>query len=1056
MKWILAILLLISYSAIGQSNDSTKYIWYKTQYGLRQPRIAADSFLHAPYGDTTGRRGFRPGAIMMHVNKKIYRWEGNNWIDIGSPVFALNGLHKDGDTIKLGGTLTELTDINNSGNSFVLHGTGDNVLKTVNGTLEALAATSPTGVASLSAANSATNGFSEINSTDEMAIINAGINGLFYNYQKLDSSGFTIVTRANIGGGATFKINNLGKMSNSAYTPGGAYEVNDSTAYKPTVMDVSGNIYRMNSWVGGGSSGEVNTASNQGTGVGVFKAKFGVDLQFKSLTTPASVSAASNTNDVAVQLVNDQASPSRWRFYGSKINDSSKGFQEIEENFLGILYNKNSWADLSDFTTNGVTASVVSNKIQVTPVSNGIYSCFLALNNTLDSIAYSNLQKWKFTIRVIVDEKTGTSYGFGQGMRSYNSYGKFNAIGRFAAYTGGGELYLTGGLDSVTLNTSARKLVFSAGDRVVLTVERDGGYLTTNVRNITTNSSLIDTSYYYSYNSAPYMPNTGKFAIWGFGGQFTVDSICISSNEVKNARLLIGGNSKMQGYLTSGYAQTAPAMLNSNFKTTVLHAGGSDRTIDFARSLKEVLAQRPQQVVLVDLMSNDIRQGAESSATIYARYDSITSVLVAAGIDVYHSPLYETSIDLSGVYAHIVGTYPASKILPTYSVGQLGGNLSGDGVHLNDAGNTALYNAIVQSYKLYGGNNRYGSTSGGQPVSGTTGSFAKFTSSSTVGSSSVSENSTTVVSSKGLDAPSLTLTNSSGGTDQKIWNQFPSSTTLSFATVNDAKSTNTNWMTINRSGTTPTAINLLTNTSVSAASGTALTITPVANTSQIGISGTVSGYAIPTNFSINASGGIFGNYINTNSGSSAHSEIAIGSTGASAFTAYRNNNTNVEYTVGQETISGEFRINYGTFPTLTGGSNRVKINSSGAITFDNAYTFPTADGSSGQTLQTNGSGTVSWANPLIKYQHTISTPSTGGTVSLLNGQYNIINPSGTIATLTINLPSSPANNDVVYIKYTQAVTTVTYGNGTVVDGIISPTAGGLVILTYDAGTSSWY
>lgn len=88
--------------------------------------------------------------------------------------------------------------------------------------------------------------------------------------------------------------------------------------------------------------------------------------------------------------------------------------------------------------------------------------------------------------------------------------------------------------------------------------------------------------------------------------------------------------------------------------------------------------------------------------------------------------------------------------------------------------------------------------------------------------------------------------------------------------------------------------------------------------------------------------------------------------------------------------------------------------------------------------------------------HTIFAPTTGGTVSLVNNQYNIINPAGALVALTVNLPSSPANNDVVYIKYTQSVTTVTYGNGTVVDGITSPVGGGLVVLTFDSGTTSWY
>jgi hypothetical protein len=93
---------------------------------------------------------------------------------------------------------------------------------------------------------------------------------------------------------------------------------------------------------------------------------------------------------------------------------------------------------------------------------------------------------------------------------------------------------------------------------------------------------------------------------------------------------------------------------------------------------------------------------------------------------------------------------------------------------------------------------------------------------------------------------------------------------------------------------------------------------------------------------------------------------------------------------------------------------------------------------------------------ISNYSHTIFTPLTGATVNLINKQYNIINPAGAILALTVNLPSTPSNNDVVYIKYTQTVTTVTYGNGTVVDGITSPVAGDLVVLTYDSGTTSWY
>lgn len=51
---------------------------------------------------------------------------------------------------------------------------------------------------------------------------------------------------------------------------------------------------------GGGGSGEANTASNVGTGVGVFKQKLGVDLQFKSLLAGTGISLVNGTDGITI------------------------------------------------------------------------------------------------------------------------------------------------------------------------------------------------------------------------------------------------------------------------------------------------------------------------------------------------------------------------------------------------------------------------------------------------------------------------------------------------------------------------------------------------------------------------------------------------------------------------------------------------------------------------------------------------------------------------------------------------------------------------------------
>lgn len=151
-------------------------------------------------------------------------------------------------------------------------------------------------------------------------------------------------------------------------------------------------------------------------------------------------------------------------------------------------------------------------------------------------------------------------------------------------------------------------------------------------------------------------------------------------------------------------------------------------------------------------------------------------------------------------------------------------------------------------------------------------------------------------------------------------------------------------------------------------------------------------------------------------------------------------------------------VNYGLWAT---GKTRIDLGSdaTGDIYYRDANSalVRLPIGATGTHLVV-AAGIPSWTaqTGVSNYTHTIFTPTTGQTITLINNQYNIVNPAGALLALTVNLPSTPSNNDVVYIKFTQTISTVTYANGTVVDGITAPTAGGLTVLTYDSGTTSWY
>jgi hypothetical protein len=110
-------------------------------------------------------------------------------------------------------------------------------------------------------------------------------------------------------------------------------------------------------------------------------------------------------------------------------------------------------------------------------------------------------------------------------------------------------------------------------------------------------------------------------------------------------------------------------------------------------------------------------------------------------------------------------------------------------------------------------------------------------------------------------------------------------------------------------------------------------------------------------------------------------------------------------------------------------------------------------------------GTLTNGGVRIDTATATATPTTGGTVAIAAGvSKQIINPAGTLATLTVTSPPAPSNAagsiQTLEITFTRAITAITWtsGSGASYAGATMPTTvavGALVRLWWVQSLSSW-
>jgi hypothetical protein len=282
----------------------------------------------------------------------------------------------------------------------------------------------------------------------------------------------------------------------------------------------------------------------------------------------------------------------------------------------------------------------------------------------------------------------------------------------FTAYNTGVNQFiydLQGAVQYATGSAPAR----SIGDILELTFERRDTTLLFTVRNQTTNSSPVTLTYNYPSSQSVPVPNVGVWGLMlsGTAGSVELQYLKIESDEWQYPALFLLGNSKLAVGYGDDWSKRVGEKLNTNFPHTVFSAGSAERLSDMWFKLKEIQRFDAQQFICYDCHSNSTRAGVSTAAvvdTLQRMWEMITN---GGGSFKFIAAPEDSTVNgangLTAVKNWIVANHSAdyidvwttlgggtNKLLLTYA------HSGADKVHLNQAGQDVIYNAIVASTQI--------------------------------------------------------------------------------------------------------------------------------------------------------------------------------------------------------------------------------------------------------------------------------------------------------------------------------------------------------------------
>lgn len=355
---------------------------------------------------------------------------------------------------------------------------------------------------------------------------------------------------------------------------------------------------------------------------------------------------------------------------------------------IGELYNESAWADLSDFTVNGMSPGVSGAGIALSG-GNGDFGQYMMFGET------SNDENQTIRVRFQVTDKSGAAYGISIGRRR-------------GIYTWGLDMFVQLDFSASQLNMwwsdSGQTLMhtinlatINTSDIVDLEFVQVGPAFTANYLNVTTAATASHTETCNMAASKNFrIPNTTRPCIWNHGGGCTIKEIEHSSASIANPKFLFIGDSKTVGFSAENIELSYPNLWKGTGSITRM-AGDGEETAGIVANLPYMLNHITPEYIILCIGCNDLRGGV-SSGVWQANYADIVDQLETLGAPIIQMlPIPENSLDQSALKSWIEAEYPSDDLVDP-SVGWVAHkHISGDGVHPSATGFYHIFDALRQS-----------------------------------------------------------------------------------------------------------------------------------------------------------------------------------------------------------------------------------------------------------------------------------------------------------------------------------------------------------------------